>query len=252
MKFRDLKAEEIDVRVGTISEKGCTLLLYKDARCDMAILDESVGAENWQRRHTRDNANCVVSIWDDNKKQWIEKEDTGTESNTEKEKGQASDSFKRACVNWGIGRELYTSPFIWVGSDKVKIDINSKNGKPMTYDKFYVSDIEIKDKCIVKLAIGIVKKGVVFTWNKGGAAAQTNTSKAQEVVKKAQEVGVTTEAAKEYKCTDCGKPFVDYTDKNGKMWPAGQMYHISENSNTDGKARCSACMDKAGTRKQKG
>lgn len=250
MKFRDLKAEEIDVRVGTISEKGCSLLLYKDARCDMAILDESVGAENWQRRHTRENANCVVSIWDDNKKQWIEKEDTGTESNTEKEKGQASDSFKRACVNWGIGRELYTSPFIWVGSDKVKIDINPKTQKAMTYDKFYVSEIEIKDKCIVKLSIGIIKKGVVFTWNKGGNYTQPTTSKAQEVIDKANSAGIA-EPVKEYKCCDCGRPFVDYTDKNGKVWPAGQMFHMSENSNTDGKARCSACMNKAGTRKEK-
>lgn len=67
----------------------------------MNILDEEVGQENWQRSHSRDNANCTVSIWDDSKKQWISKEDTGTESNTEKEKGLASDSFKRACFNWG-------------------------------------------------------------------------------------------------------------------------------------------------------
>lgn len=248
MKFRDLKAEEIDVRVGTISEKGCSLLLYKDARCDMAILDESVGAENWQRRHTRENANCVVSIWDDNKKQWIEKEDTGTESNTEKEKGQASDSFKRACVNWGIGRELYTSPFIWVGSDKVKIDINPKTQKAMTYDKFYVSEIEIKDKCIVKLSIGIVKKGVVFTWNKGGAYAQSTASKAQEVIDKANSAGIA-EPVKEYKCFDCGKPFTGFKGKDGKDYNAGQAYHISEKMNTDGKPRCGDCMNKAGTKK---
>ena len=90
LKFRDLRADEIDVRVSQINEKGCSLLLYKDARCDMNILDETVGAENWQRAHTRDNANCIVSIWDDSKGQWISKEDTGTESNTEAEKGLAS------------------------------------------------------------------------------------------------------------------------------------------------------------------
>jgi hypothetical protein len=78
----------------------------------MNILDETVGEMNWKREHTRDNRNCVVSIWDDEKSQWISKEDTGTESNTEKEKGLASDSFKRACVNWGIGRELYSAPRI--------------------------------------------------------------------------------------------------------------------------------------------
>ncbi len=76
----------------------------------MDILDETVGVYNWKREHTRDNANCIVSIYDQEKKEWISKEDTGTESNTEKEKGLASDSFKRACVNLGIGRELYTAP----------------------------------------------------------------------------------------------------------------------------------------------
>ena len=92
-------------------------MLYKDSRVDMNLLDEVVGAQNWQRMHLRDNANCIVSIWDEEKKQWIDKEDTGTESNTEKEKGLASDSFKRACVNWGIGRELYTAPQITLWGD---------------------------------------------------------------------------------------------------------------------------------------
>lgn len=137
--FRLLKADEIDVRVATINQKGASLLLYKDARCDMNILDETVGAFNWKREHTRDNANCIVSLWDENKKEWISKEDTGTESFTEKEKGLASDSFKRACFNWGIGRELYTSPFIYVSADKM--NIHEKNGKYATYDKFSVEKI---------------------------------------------------------------------------------------------------------------
>ena len=106
LEFRTLKESEIDVRLAQVKQNGVTLLLYKDARCDMNILDETVGPYNWKREHTRDNANCIVSIWDGEKKQWISKEDTGTESFTEKEKGLASDSFKRACFNWGIGREL--------------------------------------------------------------------------------------------------------------------------------------------------
>lgn len=164
--FRDLTADDIECRVSQINENGCALLLYKNARVDMAILDESVGAENWQRRHTRDNANCIVSVWDESKKQWIEKEDTGTESNTEKEKGQASDSFKRACTNWGIGRELYTAPFIWVGADK--FNLKQKNGKYSTYDKFVVSEIEIVDKKIVKLEIVNSRTNAVcFKWSKG-------------------------------------------------------------------------------------
>ena len=151
LKFRLLEASEIDVRVATVSDKGCSLLLYKDARCDMNILDESVGAMNWKREHTRDNANCIVSIWDDDKCQWIGKEDTGTESFTEKEKGLASDSFKRACFNWGIGRELYTAPFIWVNSDKV--NITDKNGKKTTCDKFEVEKIVFEDGKIAALSI---------------------------------------------------------------------------------------------------
>ena len=143
-KFRLLNADEIDVRVATANDNGVSLLLYKDARADMTILDETVGAENWQRRHTRDNANCIVSIWDSNKKQWIEKEDTGTESNTEKEKGLASDSFKRACTNWGIGRELYTAPFIWVEANLV--DWLTKNGKKYPKTKFKVRDISYDNK----------------------------------------------------------------------------------------------------------
>lgn len=111
LTFRKLRADEIECRVGTISEKGLTLLLYKDARCDMNILDETVGALGWKREHTRDNANCVVSIYDKDKGEWVGKEDVGKASNTEADKGLASDSFKRSCVNWGIGRELYTAPF---------------------------------------------------------------------------------------------------------------------------------------------
>jgi len=118
-EFRKLKANEIEVRVGSIKAKGFSLLLYKNARCDMNILDETVTPMNWQRHHIRDNANCIVSIWNEDSKQWIEKEDTGTESYTEKEKGLASDSFKRACFNWGIGRELYTAPFIWINNTEL-------------------------------------------------------------------------------------------------------------------------------------
>ena len=109
-----LRADEIDVRISMVGSWGISLLLYKDARCDQTILDETVGPMNWQRHHSRDNANCIVSIWDSEKQQWIEKEDTGTESFTEKEKGLASDSFKRACFNWGVGRELYSAPSMFV------------------------------------------------------------------------------------------------------------------------------------------
>jgi len=151
MEFRKLRADEIDCRVSQISEKGLTLLLYKDARCDMNILDETVGCMNWKRSHTRENANCIVSIYDEEKKEWVGKEDTGTESFTEKEKGLASDSFKRACFNWGIGRELYTAPFIWISKEKCNIE--KKNDKFTTYDKFRVVNIKYQNGEIIGLRI---------------------------------------------------------------------------------------------------
>ena len=163
MEFRKLKAEEIDCRVAQIDKNWCTLLLYKDARVDMNILDETVGSMNWQKRYLRDNANCVVGIWDDKKEQWIEKEDTGTESFSEAEKGLASDSFKRACFNWGIGRELYTAPSIFIfprkdmGSVRKPEDESNeffeKNGKYTTKTKFYVDYIDYDGNNISDLVI---------------------------------------------------------------------------------------------------
>lgn len=163
MEFRKLKAEEIDCRVAQIDKNWCTLLLYKDARVDMNILDETVGSMNWQKRYLRDNANCVVGIWDDKKEQWVEKEDTGTESFSEAEKGLASDSFKRACFNWGIGRELYTAPSIFIfprkdmGSvRKPEEDSNEffeKNGKYATKTRFYVDYINYEGNNISDLLI---------------------------------------------------------------------------------------------------
>lgn len=149
LKFRTLKANEIECRVGTISEKGLSLLLYKDARCDMNILDETVGALNWKREHTRDNANCIVSIYDEDKDEWVSKEDTGKESFSDAEKGLASDSFKRACVNWGIGRELYTSPFIWIPADKCTI-YKTKKEKLAVKEIFKVTKIEYNDSREIK------------------------------------------------------------------------------------------------------
>ena len=143
--IRLLRADEIECRVGMISEKGLSLLLYKDARVDMKILDEVYGPFNWQRKHEMIGGNlyCTVSIWDKEKQQWISKMEVGTKSNTEQEKGEASDSFKRACFSHGIGRELYTAPFIWIGAEKVSI--KRKNDRYTTYDKFKISSISYNE-----------------------------------------------------------------------------------------------------------
>lgn len=177
LNFRTLKATEIDVKPQTVKENGFSLLLYKNARVDMDVLDETVGPLNWQRKHSRENANCIVSIYDEDKKIWVEKEDTGTESFTEKEKGLASDSFKRACFNWGIGRELYTSPFIWI-SDSKYIKKN-KEGKLALTDKFSVKEITVVDKVITELEI-IDSKGTVVFSTKSKKTAKKEQDKAQE------------------------------------------------------------------------
>ena len=162
MKFRKLWATEIDARVSTVTEKGCSLLLYKDARVDQNILDETVGCLNWKRSHQLigDRLYCTVEIWDEGKNQWISKQDVGTESYTEKEKGQASDSFKRACFNFGIGRELYTAPFIWIPKGKVNIEPN--RDKFTTKDRFMVDDIDYDENGnIDRLVIRNEKTGAI-------------------------------------------------------------------------------------------
>lgn len=138
-KPRLLKAEEIECRVGTISGRGCSLLLYKDARVDMKILDETYGVGNWQRTHEVINGNlfCTIEIWNDRINQWVKKQDVGTESYTEKEKGEASDSFKRAGFNVGIGRELYTSPFIWIMPKSDMKPYNTKDVDGKEANEFY-------------------------------------------------------------------------------------------------------------------
>lgn len=159
MKFRALRADEIDCRIQSLSENkngvGAVVLLYKDARVDMNILDETVGTMNWKRSHELigDRLYCTISIRDENG-EWVSKQDVGTESNTEKEKGQASDSFKRAGFNWGIGRELYSAPFIYIKLSNDEF-FKDKNGKLKTYSKFKVFDIEYdENKNITLLVIG--------------------------------------------------------------------------------------------------
>ena len=174
IKFRDLTANEIDVRVGMCKDNGLTLLLYKDARCDMTILDETVGAENWEREHyeCKGNLFCKVGINTEfenetNLPNWVYKSDCGTESNTEKEKGEASDSFKRACVNWGIGRELYTAPFTWIKADDCNIKSFDFQGKKKYKcdDRFVVEKIVIDNKRITAIAIrNATLNKRVFVW----------------------------------------------------------------------------------------
>lgn len=156
LNFRSLKASEIECRIGIINEKGLSLLLFKNARCDMNILDETVGVANWQRRHyeCKGNLFCEIGIKIDN--EWIWKGDCGSESYTDKEKGEASDSFKRSGVNWGIGRELYTAPFIWIKTSATKkFEKQEVNGRVQykCKDEFRVKHILTRNKIIEQLVI---------------------------------------------------------------------------------------------------
>lgn len=157
--FRLPRANEIDLRAGMIKQNGLTLLLYQDARVGMTILDEAVGCSNWQRKHELIDGKlfCSVGInvnYDKPEKEplFVWKQDVGVESNTEKEKGQASDSFKRAVVNWGVCRCLYSAPFVWIRAEDT--NIVNENGKLKCKDTFYVEQILYDDKQdIVALSI---------------------------------------------------------------------------------------------------
>lgn len=162
--MRLLTAGEIDCRIGNTTEKGASILLYKDARVDMRILDETYGSMNWQRRHEVVNGNlfCTIEVWDSEKGCWVSKQDVGTESFTEKEKGEASDSFKRAGFNWGIGRELYTAPFIWITTTSDDLD---NRGKIKT--KFFVREIAYNEQNEINHLVIVDGKGNArFTFGK--------------------------------------------------------------------------------------
>lgn len=174
--MRPLRADEIEVRVGQVGQKGASLLLYKNARVDMSILDEEVGAENWgcRYREVKGNLFCEVSIWNAETKEWISKEDCGTESYTEKEKGEASDAFKRACFKWGIGRELYSAPFIFLPTGTVQDGGRWKLANPREFVGVYVKEIEYAEtdqkRTISKLVLHQKAQGrdaEIFRWPKG-------------------------------------------------------------------------------------
>ena len=174
LKFRAMKAEEIEVRIGNINEKGLSLLLYMDARAAALLLDETAGPMNWRcsYRDINNKMYCSVDIYDTDKKEWVSKENVGTESNTEAEKGEASDALKRAVATWGV-RELYTSPFMWISKENLKNhEKKTFNGKDrwVSNDKFKVSDIEIEidgySRKITKLVITNTSTGAVcFEWS---------------------------------------------------------------------------------------
>ena len=195
-EIRLLGTEDIEGRVaqtnvynnnGSSSVK-VTLLLYKNARVDMKILDELFGPMGWKRSHRLigDRLYCQVEVWDSDKKEWISKEDVGVESNTEAEKGQASDSFKRACVNWGIGRELYTAPRIVVELTDREYT-KDQQGKIRVWASFSVKSItyDAKTRTITSLEIQDRNGNVRFSMDETPAKKTTGTSTAVKARRKA-------------------------------------------------------------------
>lgn len=173
ISFRALRADEVECRVAQCDENGVSLLLYKDARADMRMLDEVIGTENWQCSYERigDNLFCTVSIFckpeGAEQPMWVSKQDTGNPSNMEPTKGEASDAFKRACFKLGIGRELYTAPCIWVTADKCRIQ-PGRNNKQVCYDRFTVTKLESCDGVIKALQIVNSSRGDVIVYDLGG------------------------------------------------------------------------------------
>lgn len=178
--IRLLKSNEIECRVSIISEKGLSLLLYKDARVDQRILDETFGPFGWKRSHQCIDGNlyCTVEIFDQKSGEWVSKQDVGTTGYTEKEKSQASDSFKRACFNWGIGRELYSAPFIWIPADKASIQVKAgQNGEKRYYcnEHFSVYTIQYNEAKEIQSLVIVNSRGkTVFEWNSEKTAGSSN------------------------------------------------------------------------------
>lgn len=160
---RTLRADEIECRVAQVTAKGCSLLLYKTARVDRAILTEIYG-NRWQNDFKVIDGKMYggIAIYDNDLKEWLWRWDCGTEPMTEKEKGEASDCFKRAGFKWGIGIELYTAPFIFAN---VPTEFNKEKKKwelVNKFEKFDVKSISYKDGVIDKLEIINSKKETVY------------------------------------------------------------------------------------------
>ena len=227
--IRRLEADEIDCRVAQATEKGVSILLYKDARVDQRILDETFGPMNWQRSHQTIEGRlyCTISVWDADKSAWVSKQDVGTESNTEAEKGLASDSFKRACFNWGIGRELYTAPFIWI----------SGNPADLKFEKYRVDAIGYDDnRNINYLVISNAKtKQVVYSFGKNAPkAVETKVEPKPEPVK-----FDTMKAVKDF----CDKKGIDgsmFTTMRNACIEAGLLPRIAYGNMTE--AECKAMI----------
>ena len=216
LKFRDWTADEIELRVGATTEKGFTLLLYKTARVDANILDETVGPFNWQKRfyQVKNTMICSIGIYDETKKEWIWKDDGGDESNTEAIKGECSDATKRSSFVWGIARKLYNSPFVWINK--------SDTENPKT-SRYIVKSIAFDEVGVSELTIVNEKTGVVvFSYPRNTKVAESGEKAPQKATTDPnQQKGSIRDVEKEVINAYLGKlvgekrtAFFDWLDKN--------------------------------------
>ena len=198
--FRTLKPDEIECRVSQCSERGVSILLYKTARTDADLLDETVGAERWENDFKLVDGVLYGGIGIDyagnGNLTW--KWDAGTESNTEADKGRASDAFKRAGFKHGIGRELYSAPRIWVAA-KNCAKLTQKNGKWQCRDDFSVDDIKYDDDEKISYLSVLAGQKSVFCWRKSENGVPASEATAEE--SPADEAIAT---ATRYMCAECG------------------------------------------------
>lgn len=223
-QFRLLTAEEIECRVQRVTARGVVLLLYKTARTDADLLDETFGPEKWENDFKLVDGVLYGGIgirFDDGSEVW--KWDAGTESNTEAEKGRASDAFKRAGFKWGIGRELYSAPFTFIPAGKCTI----KDGK--CHDDFRVGAIEYENEKISHLVITL-KGERVFEW---GGKLEAPGGPAPDARPKPQTDKV---------CSDCGEDIMMGVKKDGSIWPSADIAAYS--LKRYGRPLCVDCMKK--------
>lgn len=228
-KFRLLTPADIECKVKQINEKGAVLLLYKTARTDMDILDETVGADNWDcdYKEIKGNLYCIIGIRFETAhgERWVYKSDCGIESREDDEgnqkKGEASDAFKRAGFKWGIGRELYTAPFIWIPANKIQY---AQNSSRKTNNRFSVTRIEYDEQRRIKtLSIRNDSTGFdVFFWT------SDTKVKIEPPVTEAPKAPITEEPkATEVRCERCGRVILPYKNSRGETVSVEQHVEVS-------------------------
>ena len=202
-----MKGNDIQVMVKMVSKnKSALCLLYKDARYDQDILDKKYGQMNWQNeyRMVGEILVCAISVWDKDKECWVRKENVGNETQVGEDKGYASDAFKRAATNWGIGRELYRAPDVWIKLDDNEIgSYQSGQGKEILYSKqkFYVQNITFRNGVVNHLIITDSKGDIRFKWNDAEPAIEVPLDDDIEQMRQvaSEKVAATTSFPQEWK-----------------------------------------------------